>query len=54
MKGSALFSKDRRYRYALGRIWDPARPTILFIGSKGGHPKHPLYVSATARLRAFS
>lgn len=31
MKGSAVFSKDRRYRYALRRVWDPARPTILFI-----------------------
>lgn len=31
MKGSAVFSKDRRHRYALRRIWDPAGPAILFI-----------------------
>lgn len=28
----AVFSKCRRYRYALGRAWDPALPQIAFIG----------------------
>ena len=31
MKGSAVFSRDRRYRYVLRRVWDPTRPTVLFI-----------------------
>lgn len=32
MKRSAVISKDGRYRYVLRRVWDPARPTVLFIG----------------------
>jgi hypothetical protein len=32
MKGSAVISKDGQYRYALRRVWEPSRPTILFIG----------------------
>ena len=28
----ALFSEDRKYRYALWRIWDKSKPLIMFIG----------------------
>ena len=28
----AVLSRDRRYRYALWRRWEPARPWVLFIG----------------------
>lgn len=28
----AVFSRDRHYRYALWRRWDPGRPWVLFIG----------------------
>lgn len=28
----ALFSDDRRYRYALWRTWDSSRPGVLFVG----------------------
>jgi len=28
----AIFSSDRRYRYALWRTWDPGQPPALFIG----------------------
>ncbi len=28
----AEFSKDRKYRYALWRIWDETRPNVMFIG----------------------
>lgn len=28
----AEFSKDRKYRYALWRIWDEEKPLVMFIG----------------------
>lgn len=28
----ACFSKDRKYRYALWRIWDESLPLVMFIG----------------------
>lgn len=28
----AEFSKDRKYRYALWRIWDQSKPLVMFIG----------------------
>lgn len=31
-RGDAVFSRCRAYRYALWREWDPALPTVLFIG----------------------
>jgi len=32
MSQGAHFSEDRRYRYALWRIWQPDRPLVMFIG----------------------
>lgn len=32
MKKDAILSEDRKYRYILSRIWDEAKPTVLFIG----------------------
>lgn len=32
MKTNALFSADRKYRYALWRIWDETLPQVMFIG----------------------
>lgn len=32
MKKEAILSEDRKYRYILSRIWDEAKPTVLFIG----------------------
>ena len=29
---NAIFSPCRRYRYALWRIWDQSKPSVLFIG----------------------
>jgi hypothetical protein len=29
---SAVFSPDRKYRYALWRIWDERKPVCMFIG----------------------
>lgn len=31
MEGGAVFSKNRRYRYSLWRIWEKERPKILFV-----------------------
>jgi len=31
MKKAAILSEDKRYRYQLSRIWDDAKPLILFI-----------------------
>lgn len=28
----AVFSADRKYRYALWRIWDKSKPLVMFIG----------------------
>jgi hypothetical protein len=28
----AIFSEDRKYRYALWRIWDKEKPLVMFIG----------------------
>ncbi len=32
MKNDAVFSKCKKYRYALWRIWDSTRPYAMFIG----------------------
>jgi hypothetical protein len=32
MESNAIFSSDRMYRYALWRIWDNSKPTVMFIG----------------------
>ena len=32
MNRSAVISRDGLYRYALHRVWDAAKPTVLFIG----------------------
>ena len=32
MRQGAEFSPDRRYRYALWRIWNEDRPLVMFIG----------------------
>ncbi len=32
MEKNAVFSSDRKYRYALWRIWDYTKPIVLFIG----------------------
>ncbi len=31
MDKDAILSKDRKYRYTLSRIWDHAKPIVLFI-----------------------
>ncbi|MBS1915687.1 MAG: DUF1643 domain-containing protein [Bacteroidetes bacterium] len=31
-KSGAHFSEDRKYRYALWRIWDESKPLVMFIG----------------------
>ena len=31
-QSGAEFSEDRRYRYALWRIWDENKPLVMFIG----------------------
>lgn len=28
----AMFSQDRKYRYALWRVWDKTKPLVMFIG----------------------
>lgn len=32
MKKGANFSSNRKYRYALWRIWDDTKPLVMFIG----------------------
>lgn len=32
MNRSAVISRDGLYRYALRRVWDASKPTVLFIG----------------------
>lgn len=32
MRAGAEFSADRKYRYALWRIWDKSKPLVMFIG----------------------
>jgi hypothetical protein len=32
MTSGAEFSADRKYRYALWRIWDKSKPLVMFIG----------------------
>lgn len=32
MRSGAEFSPDRKYRYALWRIWDESKPLVMFIG----------------------
>lgn len=29
---NAIFSEDRKYRYALWRVWDSEKPKVMFIG----------------------
>ena len=54
MKGSAVFSKDRRYRYALRRVWDPARPTVLFIGLNPSTTDHRVNDRTISRCIRFA
>lgn len=32
IESGAEFSEDRRYRYALWRVWDRSKPLVMFIG----------------------
>ncbi|GAB6073605.1 hypothetical protein JCM15786_02620 [Nautilia lithotrophica] len=32
MQKNAIFSKNRKYRYVLSRIWDDTKEKIVFIG----------------------
>ena len=32
MNNGAMFSQDRKYRYALWRVWDKDKPLVMFIG----------------------
>lgn len=32
MNKGAMFSKCRKYRYVLWRIWDDDKPRVMFIG----------------------
>ncbi|WP_169975939.1 MULTISPECIES: DUF1643 domain-containing protein [unclassified Campylobacter] len=32
IKQDAIFSKDRKYRYVLTRIWDESKPMVAFVG----------------------
>jgi len=32
MDGSAVFSVCRTYRYSLSRVWNPKRPSVMFVG----------------------
>ena len=54
MKGSAVFSKDRRYRYALRRVWDAGKPTILFIGLNPSTADHRVNDRTVARCIRFA
>ena len=31
-ESGALFSRDKKYRYALWRVWDFDSPSVMFIG----------------------
>lgn len=31
MIGDAVFSPDERYRYRLSRVWDPGKPSLMWI-----------------------
>jgi len=54
MNGSAVFSRDRRYRYALRRVWDPAGPSILFIGLNPSTADHRVNDRTVARCIRFA
>jgi hypothetical protein len=32
IQGDAIFSEDRRYRYALSRTWNKNLPAVMFVG----------------------
>ena len=44
---------DRRYRYALRRVWDPSLPTILFIGLNPSTADHRHNDRTVARCIRF-
>jgi hypothetical protein len=54
MQGSAVFSKDKQYRYALRRTWDPSLPTVLFIGLNPSTADHRINDRTVARCIRFA
>lgn len=57
MDKGANFSICRKHRYALWRIWDPAKPMVMFIGlnpSSANEEKNDPTISSVDRLSKFN
>lgn len=53
MRSGAVFSKDKKHRYVLFRIWNPKKPMVCFVGlnpSKAGGKDED---HTTRKLRKF-
>jgi hypothetical protein len=54
MLKTAVFSPDRRYRYALWRIWDDRKPVCMFIGLNPSTANEIKDDPTTTRCAAFA
>lgn len=53
----AEFSRDRKYRYALWRIWDNKKPLLMFIGlnpSKANESKPDNTITKVKKIAAYN
>ncbi len=50
----AVFSEDRKYRYALWRIWDPTKPLVMFIGVNPSTANEVKTDATITRVRNFA
>lgn len=50
----AEFSKDRKYRYALWRIWDNSKPLVMFIGLNPSTANENTLDPTITRVKGFA
>lgn len=50
----AIFSDDRKYRYALWRIWDPSKPLVMFIGLNPSTANEAKSDPTITRVKSFA
>lgn len=50
----ATFSHDRKYRYALWRIWDESKPLIMFIGLNPSTASEKMDDPTIRRVKRFA
>lgn len=53
-ESNAVFSEDRKYRYALWRVWDINKPKIMFIGLNPSTASENMDDPTIRRVKGFA